>query len=130
MALLLSHFAAIAEATHFRLSFGVVRSAQCPKFHVDHNRLRLITTYSGPGTEWVPNEAVRRECMDQREDWPSNANELIVPNAAAVQRTQAGDVLLMKGSRGNGTLGAVHRSPSSAGRFGRVVLVASTVADS
>ena len=26
----------------------------CPRFHTDHVGVRLICTYVGPGTEWLP----------------------------------------------------------------------------
>jgi len=128
MAVLLARFACLAQVTRFRLSFGAVRDDQCRKFHVDHHRFRLVTTYSGPGTEWVPNEAVRREAMHHPIDCPCDANREIVRDSASIRHAGTGDVLLMKGSGHHSVPGAVHRSPPipKSGRA-RVVLIASSV---
>ncbi|MEO8904287.1 MAG: DUF1826 domain-containing protein [Polyangiaceae bacterium] len=34
-----------------------------PSFYTGYVRLRLVTTYAGPGTEWLPDEAVDRRAM-------------------------------------------------------------------
>jgi len=128
MAGLLGRFVCLAGADRFRLSFGAVRNDRCRKFHVDYHRYRLITTYAGQGTEWLPNEAVCREALNHPSDCPCDANKEIVRDPGSVHRARAGDVLLMKGAGYDSVLGAVHRSPPIEGSGGaRVVLVASTV---
>lgn len=130
MAVLLGRFASLTQVTRLRLSFGAVRDDQCRKFHVDHHRFRLVTTYAGPGTEWVPNETVHREAMDHPVDCPCDANREIVRDPAAIRRAGAGDVLLMKGAGHTSVLGAVHRSPPlGEARRPRVVMIASSVDD-
>jgi len=91
----------------------VVSDDQCRKFHVDAVRLRLVTTYVGPGTEWVPGEAVDREALARLIPCPAEANAAIVPVASAIHRAEAGHVLVLKGSRHENAAGggAVHRSP-------------------
>jgi len=129
IAVLLARFSCLVAASRFRFSFGAVHDNQCRKFHVDHHRFRLVTTYAGPGTEWVPNEAVRWEALNHPADCPCDANLEIVRDAAAVRRATAGDVLIMKGV-GHAVPGAVHRSPPIEGtRRSRVVLIASTVTE-
>jgi len=88
----------------------------------------LITTYAGPGTEWLPNEAVNRVAMGHPDDCPCDSSESIVRAGASARRANAGDVLLMRGASKGGALGLVHRSPpiEALGRR-RVVLVLSTV---
>jgi hypothetical protein len=128
IAMLVGRFVSHARALRFRLFFGPVRSDQCRKFHVDHLRMRLVTTYVGPATEWVPDEAVSREAMDHPPDCPCDANRRVVRDPDAVRYARAGDVLLMKGATHGGVLGAVHRSPPiECERHVRIVLVASTV---
>lgn len=68
---LVRQFAELSGAARLRLCFGPIRSAHCRKFHVDHFRMRLITTYVGPATEWVPNEAVARHALEY--DAPTRA---------------------------------------------------------
>jgi len=114
-----------AGVSSCRVSFGAVRSDQCRKFHVDHLHLRLISTYCGPGTEWVAASDVRREALARPVVDPEEANRAIVRRPAGVRRARAGDVLLMKGRLAESD-GQVHRSPPiEALGVVRVVLVVS-----
>jgi hypothetical protein len=128
IALLVARLADLAGARRLRVSFGAVRTDQCRKFHVDYLRYRLVTTYVGPGTEWVPDGAVRREALDHPPDCPCDANKEIVRDASAVRHAVPGEVIVMKGALLPNRAGAVHRSPpiEGTGRV-RVVLIASTV---
>jgi Protein of unknown function (DUF1826) len=128
VAILLARLAHLANARRLRISFGAARTDQCRKFHVDYVRYRLVTTYVGPGTEWVPDDAVRREALDHPPDCPCDANKEIVREESAVRHAVPGEVLVMKGARHPNRRGAVHRSPpiEGTGRV-RVVLIASTV---
>ncbi len=49
---------AVLKTRYVRLRFDVSRQRSCPKFHVDHVRARLLCTYRGPGTEYVPESAL------------------------------------------------------------------------
>ncbi|MEH6783780.1 MAG: DUF1826 domain-containing protein [Alcanivorax jadensis] len=79
----------------------------CPRFHVDRIPVRLLCTYGGPGSQWLPA--------------PSVPAGLLVPGveqegryaADSVQQLQAGQVALFKGDtwRDNPGSGVVHRSP-------------------
>lgn len=101
----------VADAQAVKVEFGIVQSDQCRKFHVDYLRYRLITTYVGPGTEWVPDSYVDRGVLLDPPDDRIQANALIVRDQAAIQRAAAGDVLLTKGARHTHGSGLVHRSP-------------------
>lgn len=127
IALLLARFACLAGTSRLRVSFGAVRSDQCRKFHMDYIRYRLVTTYIGPGTEWVPESAVHREALALPSDSPWDANKNIIRDASAVRRAAAGDVIVMKGALHDGR-GAIHRSPSIEGTGqARIVLIANTI---
>lgn len=128
VAMLLARFTRICGDQRFRVFFGAVNSDSCRRFHVDHFRLRMVTTYCGPGTEWVPNEAVNRHAVGVPSTCWEQANRETVRDSRAVRCAQAGDVLLMKGASSAGELGAVHRSPpiKGTGRT-RVVLIANTI---
>src|SRR5690606_18232190 len=63
------------------VKLSVINSDQCRKFHVDYVRYRLLTTYLGPGTEWIPNEYVDREALGDPPEEPSAANAVIVKDA-------------------------------------------------
>jgi hypothetical protein len=128
IAYLLGRLAQLSEARHLRVWFGAVRSDQCRRFHVDYVRYRLITTYVGPGTEWVPEHALCREALAHPQDCPCDANEAIVRDPSEIRHAMAGEVLVLRGAHHRSGLGAVHRSPpiEGTGRV-RVVLIASTV---
>ena len=46
-------FLAQFDATAASLRVEIVTIASCPKFHCDNIRVRLVTAYHGPGTEYV-----------------------------------------------------------------------------
>lgn len=71
VAMLCDLFETITGATTLGLRVDVTDRATCPVFHVDRVTLRLMTTYRGPGTEWL-------------ED-------------GVAQQARAGDVLFAKG---------------------------------
>lgn len=125
---LLTRFSALAGSSRLRVSFGAIRSDQCTKFHVDYVRLRMITTYTGPGTEWLPDTAACRSALEQPIECPREANRRIVSREDTVRHARPGEVLLMQGAHDPTQLGVVHRSPpiQGSGRI-RVVLRANTV---
>lgn len=125
---LLDRFVQLTGARKLRLSLGAVRNDQCRKFHVDYLRYRMITTYAGPGTEWLPDEAVHREALAAPPSAAEEANRQVLRDAAGVRHARAGDVLILKGARHEHARGAVHRSPPIEGSYAaRVVLIASTL---
>jgi hypothetical protein len=84
-----------------------VADDMCRNFHVDKNLLRLLCTYVGEGTLWLPNDKVERKFLGQR------GNEDIVLDPLAIFQAPKLDVLVLKGERWPDNLlgGAVHRSP-------------------
>ncbi len=46
--------ARIMNIRHVRLRLDVADEVMCPKFHIDHVPARLLCTYRGPGTQYVP----------------------------------------------------------------------------
>ena len=112
---LVKHFAHLAGCDTVRFRLDAIDHNSCSKWHRDSVALRLITTYRGPGTQWVAATG--------------SVDVLARPNdEAAVARTmQAGDVAVFRGKgasdRANGG-GIVHRSPPIAGqKLTRLVLV-------
>lgn len=89
-----------------RLLDGVM----CPRFHVDNLPVRLVTTYHGPGSEWLPEAATNRAGLGA----PSPDKPEIVRELEAIQRLNAGDLALLKGGgwEGNENQALVHRSPA------------------
>ncbi len=94
----------------------------CRRFHRDFIKLRALVTYSGPGTEWLSEDNLRRAHLDDEGD-VDEVNRRIVVDWPRVRRADAGDVLWLKGVEYRGSSGAVHRSPAVQGTgIRRVVL--------
>ena len=92
----------------------------CPNLHFDRVGLRLVTTYSGPGTEYLPDRWAEG---DPRSSINLPNRELQRAVHESVTTSSAGDVLLLKGTlwEGNEKHGAVHRSPEFCSSEPRVV---------
>lgn len=102
---LVEAFTCLVGARRLGLRLRVVEGAMCPRFHVDHVALRLLTTYAGTGSEWLSD--------------PADAD---IPER--YHRLAEGDVALLKGENwsGNEGRGLVHRSPSATRESGRLLL--------
>ena len=98
------------------LRLGVLDSAMCPKFHVDRVPCRLVTTYLGDGTEWLPNTAVDRSKLGMGAAGKPDHESGICGSADDIQQLAEGQVALLKGELwvGNENGGLVHRSPAVA----------------
>jgi len=117
-----------ARARALRFTFGSVAHDKCRKFHCDMLRYRLVTTYAGPGTEWLADEDVDRDALARLIPCAETSNRLVVRAPGSVNRAHAGDVLLMKGAMDARCGGAVHRSPPiEASGERRLFLAISTV---
>lgn len=75
----------------------------CWKFHRDNVAARLLTTYRGPGTEWVA-PSHQHEALSQQKSY-----------RGPIQQFPQHAVGLFKGSRGACDKGIVHRSPPIVG---------------
>ena len=100
---LVSTFAGIARSDLVDVRLERVSHDSCWKFHRDYVEARLLTTYRGPGTEWVqPIHAGRALRAQKRFKWP-------------LEHIRGNDVALFKGNCAGPGSGIVHRSPPIAG---------------
>lgn len=101
-----------------RVGVRLVRltEAMCPRLHVDRVIARLVTTYAGPGTEWVEQADVRRELLGHGAKGQSDEASGVLREGARVEQMTPFAVGLLKGEDWPGNLGrgAVHRSPAGA----------------
>ncbi|MCM8741677.1 DUF1826 domain-containing protein [Pseudomonas koreensis] len=113
---LVSAFACLLGARRVGLRLRVLAKAMCPRFHVDHVPVRLITTYGGIGSQWLKEGVMDREQLGQANAEPRDM--------ANVQQLQSGDVALLKGEKwhGNEGFGLIHRSPQPAAGERRLLL--------
>lgn len=113
VALLSTAFCELLGCRQAGLRLRTLNSPMCPRFHVDRVPARLICSYGGIGTEWLPEYALNRSKLGMGSGGlPDTVSGLIV-DATAVRQMPAYAVGLMKGESwaGNEGFGLVHRSP-------------------
>lgn len=117
-AALAARFAAITGDVRVHARLEALVDEGCPLFHADHVGLRLLCTYAGPGTEWLPAHAVNRAGLG------SGDNAMIVGDRRQVRRLAACTVGLFKGEAfpGHAGRGVVHRSAPATARAPRLLL--------
>jgi hypothetical protein len=106
---LLTIFQYVTGASTFQVLLAPVNTNMCRKFHTDINDLRMLCTYSGIGTLWLPDEEVNRSALDKCID-----GACIVRDESNIQQASKGDVLILKGAiyPQDDLLACVHRSPT------------------
>ncbi len=77
----------------------------CKRYHIDNVPQRLLVTYSGEGTEWLPDDA-----GDKIAYLNGEPNEKILKNSKKKQFVNEWDIAIFKG----GSEGLLHRTPESA----------------
>jgi len=103
---LLELFERTTESSSFRLLLTTVSTNMCRKFHTDVNDLRLLCTYIGPGTLWLPNEAVNLKALQRRGE-----HQEIVRDQGQIQQVRTGHVVILKGALYPDANPILHRSP-------------------
>lgn len=113
---LVSAFACLLGAQRIGLRLRVLDKAMCPRFHVDHVPVRLITTYAGIGSQWLKEGAMDRRQLGKPDAEPQDDS--------LIQQIASGEVALLKGEKwhGNEGFGLVHRSPQPAPGERRLIL--------
>lgn len=109
-------FRCLFEPAAVGVRLHVLPDTMCPRFHTDRVPARLLVTYAGRGTEWLPENLVSRpgESGPLPDQSVSEADIEVLPT---------GGVSLLKGESwiGNEGRGLVHRSPAP-GASPRLVL--------
>ncbi|WP_447554236.1 DUF1826 domain-containing protein [Vreelandella sp. EE22] len=115
-----SVIAFLFETETLGIRLRLLNSAMCPRFHCDNLPVRLVSTYVGPGSEWLPEHAINRAGLGA----PRPERPEIVTDPGAVQRLSSGDIALVKGSGWIGCeeRGLVHRSPALDGHEKRLLM--------
>jgi len=111
---LLDIFCRLFDLKQARLSLIILDRTMCPRFHVDTVPCRLITTYQGSATEWLPEYTINRTKLGTGNNGLPDEVSGIYQNVEDIQHLNNCDVALMKGKlwEGNENAGLVHRSPS------------------
>ena len=102
------NFMKFSKAKEVMVKVEPVNTDKCRYYHADYNNLRMLCTYVGEGTHWVPVEKITPEKIikiNKGEITLSRDEFNIVPTL---------DIALLKGDIWNESQigGAIHRSPS------------------
>ena len=88
-----------------KISFWLGSERGCKRFHVDMVPYRCLITYSGQGTELLPDKAADRNAFVN-----GKPNKNIIKNKLAIKYLNRWDVAIFRG----GSNGILHRTPESA----------------
>ncbi len=111
---LVDMFCVLFDLKQTGLRLTTLDRAMCPRFHVDHVPCRLVTTYQGVATQWLPHHAVDRSKLGRGNQGLPDEQSGIYLNESDICQLTTGDVALLKGElwEGNENAGLVHRSPT------------------
>lgn len=90
--------------TH-EVGFCLATNRGCRRYHIDNVPMRLLVTYAGKGTEWIPHEAV-----DYKNLVKGSENKKILKDASKRKFMNIWDVAIFNG----GPRGLLHRTPDIA----------------
>lgn len=116
----------VTRSSGARVRFDVITGVQCPRFHVDNVKARLLCTYRGQGSQWIEEkDADLSKLGEGAQGLPDEQSGLFL-RPDAVQTLPPFAIALLKGRQwpGNEGRGAIHRSPPLARHAGPRVLVA------
>ncbi|UPR49086.1 DUF1826 domain-containing protein [Vibrio cyclitrophicus] len=124
MADLVDMFCCLFELEDVGLRLAVLNKAMCPRFHFDQVPCRLVTTYHGVATQWLPNDLVDRSKLGRGSNGQADSASGLYNHESDIQQLLSGDVALLKGERwsGNENAGLVHRSPVTSSDETRLLL--------
>ena len=87
------------------VSFCLGTERGCSRYHIDNVPMRLLVTYMGQGTEWLPNEIANRAAFEE-----GLPDEKIVKDSSKIKSIKTFNVAIFRG----GATGLLHRTPDSA----------------
>ncbi|MCG3662472.1 DUF1826 domain-containing protein [Aliarcobacter butzleri] len=121
---LVDMFCYLFELKQVGMRLKVLDKAMCPKFHVDKVPCRLVTTYQGTATEWLPHELVDQTKLGWGCNGLADCESGLYKSESDIQQLNCGDVALIKGTlwEGNENAGLVHRSPELITNEKRLIL--------
>ena len=79
------------------LRIDAINKPMCPRFHTDHLKCRLVTTYYGPATQWLPNNLVNRNKLGPGNNGLADNVSGLYSNDSDIKQLDIGDIGLLKG---------------------------------
>ena len=111
MANLCKTFCEILNNNSVGFQLGTKRG--CRRYHTDNVPMRLLVTYAGKGTQWLPNQAADRVAFEA-----GKPNEAILKDPSAIKYINIWDVAIFRG----GHKGILHRTPDEALDYSSIML--------
>jgi hypothetical protein len=113
VARLTAAFCDLFETERVGLRLRTLDKPMCPRFHVDHVPCRLVCTYGGMGTQWLPDVHVDRTKLGPGSNGLPDEESGLILDPSTISTMPAYAVGLMKGAKweGHEERGLVHRSP-------------------
>ena len=111
---LVDMFCCLFDLEKAGLRLMALDKAMCPRFHADKVFCRLVTTYQGSATEWLPHNNIDHSKLGHGSEGKSDELSGLFRTVNDIEQLELGDVALLKGDawEGNEGAGLVHRSPA------------------
>ncbi|WP_261882898.1 DUF1826 domain-containing protein [Vibrio pelagius] len=121
---LVDMFCCLFDLKDAGVRLATLNSAMCPRFHVDRVPCRLVTTFHGTATQWLPNHVLDRSKLGHGSNGQPDHLSGLYQDESDVQQLSCGDVALLKGGAwiGNEETALVHRSPMISAQENRLLL--------
>lgn len=131
MVLLVHLFCHLFDLERASLKLTTLAQTMCPKFHTDNVACRLLTTYQGRATEWLPQHVLDRNKLGVGSQGKPDDESGLFQSAADIRHLQQGEVALLKGKLwpGNAHAGLVHRSPPMSAGERRLLFTLDFISD-
>ena len=92
------------------LNFSLKTSRGCKRYHIDNVPVRLLVTYYGKGTEWLPRDACNYSAY-----YNGESNEKIIKIKNKSKFIKPWSIAIFKGQKfKGGTKAILHRTPNEA----------------
>jgi hypothetical protein len=92
------------------LNFSLKTSRGCKRYHIDNVPVRLLVTYYGKGTEWLPRDACNYSAY-----YNGESNEKIIKIKNRSKFIKSWSIAVFKGQKfKEGTKAILHRTPNEA----------------
>ncbi len=111
--LLVDMFCCVFDLKKAGLRLTALDRAMCPRFHFDRIPCRLVTTFHGVATEWVPHQLVDRSQLGAGNQGKSDEQSGLFQSIDDIRQLNQGDVAWRNGEFWQDNDGArlAHRSP-------------------
>ena len=106
------------------IRLDAINKPMCPRFHADKLKCRMVTTYKGPATQWIPHHLINRTMLGHGNNGLPDEESGIFEKSTDIEQLDTGHVALLKGESWDGNQGAglIHRSPHSKHDYSRLYM--------